>query len=177
MIVQQNSLYLYPQVTKLSYHILFKKDHSWLLDLKLQAKSLQGILLFFLKDRDDFDNKVETFYNPTIKKVNVTICKPHRLFKGGILSCNMFLEICKKFYQENSNVTFSEYLTTKYGLWVDTRLSRGSRLHNTERLVNSGIKLQIDKVAEASDYLICYVFAVQDAYAHLCEGKLEAIDM
>ena len=53
------------------------------------------------------------------------------------------LKACvKKFYQENSNIAFSEYLTAKYGLWVDTRLSRDSRLHGNGRLVNSGIKLQ-----------------------------------
>ena len=59
-VAQQNSSYPYTRVTRLSYQILSKKDHSWLLDLKLQAKSLQGILLLFLEDRADFDNKVET---------------------------------------------------------------------------------------------------------------------
>ena len=34
---------------------------------------LQGLLLLFLEDKTDFDNKVESFYNPTIKNVNVTI--------------------------------------------------------------------------------------------------------
>ena len=97
----------------------------WLLDLKLQAKSLQGILLLFLEDRDDFDNKVETFYNPTIKKVNVAIDgDPHQLFKGAILPRNMFPEICKKFYQENSDVVFSKVLnhaSMDYGLIRDRR--------------------------------------------------------
>ena len=103
-IAQENSSYPYTRVTRLSYQILSKKDHSWLLDLKLQAKSLQGILLFFLEDRNDFDNKVENFYNPTIKKVNITIDgDPHQISKVSILPRNMYPEICKKFYQENSN--------------------------------------------------------------------------
>ena len=97
-VAQQNSLYPYTRVTRMSYQIPSKKDYSWLLDIKLQAKSLQGILLLFLEDRDDFNNKVETFYNPTIKKVNVTINgDPHQFFKGAILPRNMFPEICKKF--------------------------------------------------------------------------------
>ena len=78
---QQESSYAYTRIKRLLYQILAKKDHLWLLDLKLQTKSLQGILLLFLEDRDDFDNKVETFYNLTIKKVNVTIeGDPNQLF-------------------------------------------------------------------------------------------------
>ena len=82
----------------------------------------------------------------------------------------MFPEICKKFYRENSDVAFSEYLTTKYALWIDVRSSRDSKLHGSGRLVNSGVKLQIDKVAESSGNLTCYIFAVQDVYAHLSDG-------
>ena len=104
---------------------------------------------------------------PTIKKVNVTIDgDPHQLFKGAILPRNMFPKICKKFYRENSDVAFSKYLTTKYALWIDLRSLRDSKLHGSGRLVNSGVKLQIDKVVESSGNLTCYIFAVQDAYAH-----------
>ena len=49
-VAQQNSSYLYTRVTILSYLKPSEKDHSWLLDLKLQAKSLQGIFLLFLED-------------------------------------------------------------------------------------------------------------------------------
>ena len=165
-------------MTRLSYQQLSKKDTSWLIDTKVQAKSLQGLLLLFLEDKTDFDNKVESFYNPTIKKVNVTIDgNPHKIFKGLILPRNMYPEICKKFYQNDSDVSFEEYLTTKYGLWIDTRSSVDNKLHGSGRLVNSGVKLQIDKVGESSGNLTCYIFAVQDAYVHLSEGKLEAIDL
>ena len=99
LVAQQNSSYPYTRVTRLGYNILSKIDHTWLLDLTLQAKSLQGLLMLFIEDRDNFDNKIEMFYNLKIKKVNVTIDgDPHQLFKGAILPCNMFPEICKKFY-------------------------------------------------------------------------------
>ena len=52
-----------------------------------------------------------------------------------------------------------------------------TKLHGSGRVVNSGVKLQIDKVGESSGNLLCYIFAVQDAYAHLSDGKLEAIDL
>ena len=49
-----------------------------------------------------FAYKVENFYNPTIKKVNVAIDgDPHQLFKGSILPRNMYQEIGKRFFREN----------------------------------------------------------------------------
>ena len=87
-----------------------------------------------------------------------------------------FPEICKKFYQENSNVAFIEYLTTKYALWIDTRSCRvDNKLHGSRETENSGIKLQIDKVAEASEDLTWYIIPVQDVYTHLSDGELKAI--
>ena len=116
-VAQQNSSYQYTMVTHLSYQILGKKGSSWLIDTKLQAKSLQGVLLLFIENKTNFAYKVESFNNPTIKKVNITIDdNPHQLFKGFILPCNMYQKIGKRFLQENSDVSFEEYLTTKYRL-------------------------------------------------------------
>ena len=172
---QANSSYPYTRITRLSYDIKDKKKTSWLINTNLQAKSLQGLLLLFLEDRTDFAHKVENFYNPTIKKVNITIDgDPHQLFKGAILPRNMYQEICKKF---NNYISFEDFLTTKYGLWIDTRSSTDNKLHGSGRAVNSGIKLQIDKVSETAGNLTCYIFALQDAYVHLQDGKLDAIEM
>ena len=99
---QQESLYPYTMVTRLSYQQLSKKDATWLLDQKLQAKSLQGLLLL---------------YNPTTKKVNITINgNPHQLFKVSILPHNMYLQIARKFLEENSDASFKDYISSKYGL-------------------------------------------------------------
>ena len=114
-IAQQNISYPYTRVTRLSYEQKSKKDTTWLINTTLQATSLQGLLILFLEDQTDFAYKVENFYNPTIKKVNVIIDgELHHLFKGLVLSRMMFPEICKKFYQENADVSFKQYLTTKY---------------------------------------------------------------
>ena len=121
---QQKSSYSYTRVTRLSYQILEKKDSSWLINTKLQSKSLQKLLLLLMEDQTNFADKVENFYNPTIKKMNIMINGvPHQLFEGSILPHDMYLEISKKFLREKSNVSFEEYLTTKYKLWIDTRLS------------------------------------------------------
>ena len=75
----------------------------------------------------------------------------------------------KIFYKENSNATWEEILTTKFGLWIDTRSSTDNILHGSGRAVEkSGTLLQIGKVAKASGGdLICYVFSRKDVLLHL----------
>ena len=66
-------------------------------------------------------------------------------------------------------MTWEEFLTTKFGLWIDTRSSTDNILHGSGRAVKkSGILLQIEKAPEASnDDLTCYVFSLEDAVVHL----------
>ena len=86
-------------------------------------------------------------------------------FRSGIF----YPELKKYFYKENSDVTWEEFLTTKFGLWIDTRSSTDNTLHGSGRTVEkSGILLQIEKVPETSNGdLTCYVFSLEDAVAHL----------
>ena len=57
-------------------------------------------------------------------------------------------------------------MTTKFGLWIDTRSSIDNTLHSSGRKVKKGILLQIEKVPETSDgELTCYVFSFKDALA------------
>ena len=64
----------YTKVTSIHYQTLSKKDTTWKIDMNnLSVCSLQGLLLSFLDKRDDFANKNEEFYNPSIKKILVTI--------------------------------------------------------------------------------------------------------
>ena len=65
-------------------------------------------------------------------------------------------------------MTWEVFLKTKFGLWIDTRLSTDNTLHGSGRTVEkSGILLQIEKVPEARGDLTCYVFSLEDAVAHL----------
>ena len=66
-------------------------------------------------------------------------------------------------------MTWEEFLTTKFGLWIDTRSSTNNTLHGSARVVEkSGILLQIEKAPEASNGdLTCYMFSPEDAVAHL----------
>ena len=161
----------YTKVTSIHYQTLSKKDTTWKIDVNnLSVRSLQGLLLLFLDKRDDFTNKNEEFYNPSIKKNLVTINgMPHQLFAAGLQARDIYPEIKKYFYRKHSNVTWEEFLTTKFGLWIDTRSSTNNTLHGSGRAVGkSGILLQIEKAPEASNGdLICYVFSLEDAVAHL----------
>ena len=66
-------------------------------------------------------------------------------------------------------MTWEEFVTTNFGLWIDTRSSTENTLHDSGRAVEkSGILLQIEKAPEAGggDFT-CYVFSLEDAVAHL----------
>ena len=133
----------------------------------LSVCSLQGLLLLFLDKHDDFANENEEFHNPSIKKILTTINGvPHQLFAAGLQARDIYPELKKYLYKEHSNVTWEAFLTTKFGLWIDTRLSTDNTFHGSGRAVEkSDILLQIKKAPEASNGdLRCYVFNLEDAY-------------
>ena len=83
---------------------------------------------------------------------------PYQVFVAGLPARDIYPELKRYFYKEYSNVTWEEFLTTKLGLWIDTRSSSENTLHGSGRAVEkSDILLQIERVPEASD----------DAVAHL----------
>ena len=59
-------------------------------------------------------------------------------------------------------MTWEEFLTTKFGLWIDTRLSTDNILHGSDRAVGkNGILLQIEKIAQSNDGdFTCHVFSL-----------------
>ena len=103
----------YTKVTAVHHQALSKKSENWKIDINnLSARSLQGLLLLFVDQQNDFANKNENFYNPSIKKTLTTINgMSHQLYPGGILSRDIYLEAKKYFYKPDSDVTWSEFLT------------------------------------------------------------------
>ena len=161
----------YTKVTSIRYQTLSKKDTAWKIDVNnLYICSFQSLLLLFLDKRDDFANNNEEFYNPSITKILVTINgMPHQLFEAGLQGRDIYPEFKNYFYKENSHITWEDFLTTKFGLWIDTRSSIDNTLHGSGRAVEkSGTLLQIEKAPEARNGdLTCYVFSLEDAVAHL----------
>ena len=94
----------YTKVTSIHYQTLSKKDTTWKIDVNnLSVSSLQGLLLLFLDKRDDFANKNEEFYNPSIKKILVTINgDPHQIFKARLQARDIYPELKK--YNPGHNI-------------------------------------------------------------------------
>ena len=96
---------------------------------------------------------------------------PHQLFAAVLQARDIYPGFNKCFYGEHSNVTWEEFLTTKFGLWIEACSSTNNTLHGSGRAIEkSGILLQIEKAPEASNGdLTCYVFSLEDAVAHLSD--------
>ena len=92
---------LYTKVAPIHYQTLSKNDTTWKIDVNnLSACSLQGLLLLFLDNRDNFSNKNEEFYNPSIRKILITITEmPHQLFAAGLQARDIYPELKKIFLQ------------------------------------------------------------------------------
>ena len=91
----------YTKAKLIHYQTLSKKDTIWKVDVNnLSVCSLQGLLLLFVNKRDDFANKNEEFYSPSIKKILVTINgMPHQLFAPGLQDRDIYPELKKLFSQ------------------------------------------------------------------------------
>ena len=64
-------------------------------------------------------------------------------------------------------MTWEELLLTKVVLWIDMRSNTDNILHGTGRIVDTGTVIQIDKASETDGDLMCYVFSLEDALAHI----------
>ena len=114
----EKKLIYYTMGTSIHYQTLSKKDTTWKIDVNnLSVRSLQGLLLLFLDKRDGFANKNEEFYNPSINKTSVMINGISlQLYRAGLQARDIYLELKKYFYKENSDVTWEGFLTTKFAL-------------------------------------------------------------
>ena len=94
---------------------------------------------------------------------------PHQPFATGLQARDIYLELKKYFYKENSNVTWEEFSTIKFGFSIDICSSIDNTLYGSGRTVEKSNRLfQIEKAAEINDGdLTCYVFSLEDAVAHL----------
>ena len=80
----------------------------------------------------------------------------HQLFSAGLQAREIYPELKKYFYKESFDVTWKDFLTTKFALWIDARSSIDNTLHGSGRAVEkSGILVQIEKAPETSGDLAC----------------------
>ena len=148
----------------------------------MPVKSLKGLALLFVgpDNQKGYTTQNELSYNPSIQKIGITIeGEPNQLYSHGMQPRHVFESIKKYFGHKDNDVSLGDFLTTKYCLWLDFRLSPDNFLSgsgiNLENM-SSGITLQIEKAADGSGSIKCYIFVVQDAQLNLVEGRFHSVE-
>ena len=185
----QNMALLYDRVLRHRQIRVNKSDSVWNWSFNTPCRSLRGILVLF-EEEEAFKRDTSKFYNPKIEKVSVIVeGKPNQLFAQGLKPVEQYEEICKYFaegtqkdasaneiqkYLELQDVNVGEYLTNKYGLWLDFRTIDENNLHGTGRRIENaseGITLQIEKKAETAGNLNAYIYLIMDAQLNIQNGQ------
>ena len=183
---------LYDRVVRHSKQTLNKSDTIWNINLAPKAKSMKGILILCVDPADggaSFARDTEKFYNPKIKRVSTTLDgNPNQLFASGMKPPQQFEEIQKHFadgrYRTNTHVakeleladvSLPDFLTTKYGLWLDFRTTDDDSLHGSGRRIegaSQSIQIEIEKTAESAGNLDVYTYYVCDAQLNFIDSRL-----
>ena len=153
------------------------------LRVNLQRRSLKGILLLFVDPYTAGKRDSESYFNPDITKVKVTVNGvPDRIYNEGISGTDMWNELTRYFNPHkrgSPNMTLTKYLTgNKFGLWIDLRSIADTTLHgNGQRLVNTqdGVQLEIERKASGSDNTNCHIFTISDSQMNIMSGQLESV--
>ena len=184
---------LYDRVIRHTKQSLNKSDTIWNINMAPQAKSMKGILILFVDPTDggtSYARDSENFYNPKITKVSTTLDGvPNQLFASGMRAHQQFNEIKKHFADgkhrtvnsvikeaELADVSFPEYLTSKFGLWLDLRTTDDNSLHGSGRRIegaSQSIQVEIEKTAEANETLDAYY--ISDGQLNFEDGRLKNV--
>ena len=148
-----------------------------------QRRSLKGILLLFISPYTAGNRDSESYFNPDITKVAVTVNGvPNRVYNEGISGSDMWEELTRHFKPSTDgrpNMTLAKYLAdNKFGLWIDLRSMDDTTMHgNGQRLVNTqdGVQLEIVRKASGSGITNCNIFTVSDAQMNIMGQQLESV--
>lgn len=183
---------LYDRVLRHRRLAFDKSQTLWNINVNVPARSMKGILMLFEDPAASFQRDTESFYNPKIKKVEVTVeGVPNQLYSQGMRAYQQWDEVKKWFggspgsknhpevvaAQKNlqlADVSLGEYLTTKYALWLDLRTTDDDQLHGSGRRVENaseGLTIQITKDADGAGAVTAYLYLVMDGQLNLGEGR------
>ena len=148
-----------------------------------QRRSLKGILLLFINPYTAGTRDSESYFNPDITKVKVTVNGvPNRVYNEGISGTDMWNELTRHFKPHSRgwpNMTLSKYLTgNKFGLWIDLRSMADTTMHGSgQRLVNTqdGVQLEIERKASGSGNTHCHIFTISDSQLNIMARQLESV--
>ena len=184
---QNRFVILYDRILRQRKLTVNTSDPSWNINLNVPAKSMKGILMIFV---DPNRHRSETFYNPKIEKVEITIeGVPNQLYSHGLRPYQQWDEICKYFTFSPkrdsvvgqvekdlllTNVNIGRFFTDKFALWLDLRSTDDNSLHGTGRRIDNaseGITLHISKKIEDPKILNLYLYTIQDAQLNFEDGR------
>ena len=156
-----------------------KSDTLWNINLNVPARSMKGILMTSLVILRPFTTLVEV----TIEGI------PNQLYSQGMRAyqqwdeARKFLAAGSKRYPEVvavakdlalADVSLTDFLTTKYALWLDLRTSDDDRLHGSGRRIENaseGVTIQITKTAETAGALNIYLYVLMDAQLNIEDSR------
>ena len=150
------------------------------INIRESLRSLRGVMILFkdLGDQTKYACNRETFYNPGIEKVEVSINgASNKLYANGILSKDLWYE-ARKLFQGSTNMNQGAFYDDKFCLWIDTRSSTDMTLHgNGLRLdgSNSGLNLTINKTNGGSGEFTIFIYLVIDAVLEFGGGSYKRI--
>ena len=148
-----------------------------------QRRSLKGILLLFINPFVAGARDTESYFNPDITQVKVTVNGvPDRVYNEGISGSDMWNELTRYFNPHKRgrpNMNLTKYLTgNKFGLWIDLRSMADTTLHgNGQQLVNTqdGVQLEIERTASGSGNTNCHIFTIPDSQLNIMGRQLESV--
>ena len=156
------------------------------LNIKLnpQRRSLKDLLLMFINPYTAGARDSESYFNPDITKVKVTINSvPSHVYTDGIGGRDMWNELTRYFnphaHTGRPNMNLTKYLDgNKFGLFIDLRSMADTTLHgNGQWLVNTqdGVTLEIERTASGSGNTHCHLFTISDSQMNIMGRQLESV--
>ena len=165
--------------------VTFAKGSDTRLNLRVnpQRRSLKGILLLFVEPYVDGARQAETYLNPDLTKVSVTVNgSPNRLYNNGLEGIDVWEEV-KRFFLKAKNKTqhmnaTKFYTENKFGLMIDLRSMADHSMHGSgTRLVNTkdGVQLKLERKASPSGNVDCHIYVISDAQMNILGRQLESV--
>ena len=165
--------------------VMFAKGTDTRLNLRVnpQRRPLKGILLLFVEPYVAGARQAETYLNPDVTKVSVTVNgSPNRLYNNGLEGIDVWEEV-KRFFLKAENKTqhmnaTKFYTENKFGLMIDLRSMADHSMHGSgTRLVNTkdGVQLELERNASGSGNVNCHIYVISDAQMNILGRQLESV--
>ena len=147
-----------------------------------QRRSMQAILLLFVKDYAAGVRDSEKYEFPDLKKVLVTINgSPNMLYNNGMEDEDAWRQASRFFMKEKhkpQHMTLNKFCAKdKFGLLIDLRSMASQEMHGSgTRLVNTtdGVQLKITRATGEGNFN-CNVFVISDAQFNIQNKQLDSV--